>query len=51
MTVPTNICYNLGEKLLDNEYKVCLAGFGVGLTWGAMVMKLGNLDFCEITEF
>ena len=51
VTVPTNICYNLGDKLLTNEYKVCLAGFGVGLTWGAMVMKLGNLDFCEMTEF
>lgn len=51
VTVPTNICYNLGEKLLNNEYKVCLAGFGVGLTWGALVMKLGCLDFCEMTEF
>lgn len=51
VTVPTNICYNLGEKLLNNEYKVCLAGFGVGLTWGALVMKLGKLDFCEMTEF
>lgn len=51
VTVPTNICYNLGDKLLDNEYKVCLAGFGVGLTWGAMVLTLGKLDFCEMTEF
>lgn len=51
VTVPTNICYNLSEKLLSNEYKVCLAGFGVGLTWGAMVMNLGNLDFCEMVEF
>lgn len=51
VTVPTNICYNLGDKLLKNEYKVCLAGFGGGLTWGAMVLSLGNLDFCEMTEF
>ncbi len=51
VTVPTNICYNLGDRLLDNEYKVCLAGFGVGLTWGAMVLTLGKLDFCEMTEF
>ena len=51
VTIPTNICYNLGEKLLDNEYQVCLSGFGVGLTWGAMVMRLGRLDFCEMTEF
>ena len=27
------------------------AGFGVGLTWGAMVLELGQLDFCEMVEF
>lgn len=51
VTVPTNICYNIGDKLLSNEYKVCLAGFGVGLTWGAMVLSLGKLDFCDMIEF
>lgn len=51
VTVPTNICYNVGDKLLSNEYKVCLAGFGVGLTWGAMVLPLGKLDFCDMIEF
>ena len=51
ITVPTNICYNLGEKLLTNEYSICLAGFGVGLTWGAMVLSMGNLSFCEMAEY
>lgn len=51
VTIPTNICYNVGEKLLGHTYKVCLAGFGVGLTWGAMVLELGQLDFCEMVEF
>lgn len=51
VTIPTNICYNVGEKLLGHTYKVCLAGFGVGLTWGAMVLELGKLDFCEMVEF
>jgi len=51
VTVPTNICYNVGDRLLNNEYKVCLAGFGVGLTWGAMILPLGNMDFCEMIEF
>lgn len=46
--VPINITYNLGEKLVSGSYKCCLSGFGSGLTWGAAVMKLGNLDFCEI---
>ncbi len=51
VTVPTNICYNVGDRLLNNEYKVCLAGFGVGLTWGAMILPLGNMDFCKMIEF
>lgn len=51
VTVPTNICYNVGDRLLNKEYKVCLAGFGVGLTWGAMILPLGNMDFCEMIEF
>lgn len=51
VTIPTNICYNLGDKLLEKKYKVCLAGFGVGLTWGAIIMELGNFHFCDIIEF
>ena len=45
--VPVNIAYNLGEKLVDNEYLCCLSGFGSGLTWAATLTKLGNMDFCE----
>jgi len=51
VTVPTDICYNVGEKMLENTYKVCLAGFGVGLTWGAMVLDMGKMGFCGIVEF
>lgn len=51
VTVPTNICFNLGEKLLSNSYQVCLAGFGVGLTWGAMILELGKLSFCDMVDF
>lgn len=51
VSIPTNISYNLGKELVNNCYKTCLAGFGVGLTWGAMVLDLGNLDFNEIIEF
>ncbi len=47
-TVPINITYNLGEILLDNNYRCCLAGFGSGLTWATCVTRLGNLQFCEL---
>lgn len=51
VTIPTNITFNLGEQLLDNSYKLCLAGFGSGLTWSSMVIEMGNLKFCKIVEY
>lgn len=50
VTVPVNICYNLGEFLAGSQYEVCLAGFGVGLTWSAIVMQLGKMNFARIIE-
>ncbi len=50
VTVPLNICYNLGDKLESTSCKVCLAGFGVGLTWSSIVMNIGDMDFCKIIE-
>lgn len=51
VTVPTNISYNLGEKLLNESYNVCLSGFGVGLTRAAIIMRLGPVRFNKIIEF
>lgn len=50
VTVPVNICYNLGDSLLSNSYEVCLSGFGVGLTWSTIVMRLGDMEFAKIIE-
>lgn len=50
-TIPTNISYNLGSQLIENKYKMCLSGFGVGLTWGALLMDMGNVNFNEIIYF
>jgi 3-oxoacyl-[acyl-carrier-protein] synthase III len=49
-TIPTNIAFNLGATLRDRSYRVCLAGFGVGLTWCSMLMKLGPTNFCEMLD-
>ncbi|MBR1580566.1 MAG: ketoacyl-ACP synthase III [Selenomonadaceae bacterium] len=51
VTVPLNISFNIGKRLLNETFKVCLAGFGVGLTWGAMVLEIGNLNFNDLIEF
>ncbi len=47
-TIPVNATYNLGSKLCEQQYKCCFAGFGAGLSWGSIVMDIGNLDFCEM---
>ncbi|NEW78097.1 MAG: ketoacyl-ACP synthase III [Gelidibacter sp.] len=51
VTIPVAITYNLGSKLLDEKFKICLSGFGVGLTWASMLLEIGPLDFCEIIEY
>lgn len=48
VTIPVVTTFNLGEKLEQSEMKVCFSGFGVGLTWGTIIMKLGKLDFCKL---
>lgn len=50
-SIPTNITFNLGESLKNQSMLVCLAGFGVGLTWASMLINLGNLNFCKIINY
>ncbi len=50
-TIPTNICMNLTPDILQKSFSVCMAGFGTGLTVGAMTMQLGALNFCEFAEY
>ena len=51
VTIPTVITFNFGDRVLSEGYTVCLAGFGVGLTWASMLMPLGPLDFCKILDY
>jgi 3-oxoacyl-[acyl-carrier-protein] synthase-3 len=51
VTVPTCISYNLGEELCSSTMQLCLAGFGVGLTWSSIMMRMGNLKFNRIIEY
>ena len=50
VTIPVNIVHNLGSLLISGKKKLLLAGFGVGLAWGATILDIGNLDFCEMFE-
>ena len=51
VTVPTCISYNLGDQLCNQTMLLCMAGFGVGLTWSSIMMKVGNMSFNKIIEF
>lgn len=50
-TIPVNISHNLSSLLLKGDLQVCLSGFGAGLTWGAIVMKLYRMKFCSVVDF
>lgn len=51
VTVPLAAIFNYRDRLLSERLKVCIAGFGVGLTWASAVCDLGPLSFCELVEF
>jgi 3-oxoacyl-[acyl-carrier-protein] synthase-3 len=50
-TIPTAITLNLSERVKNGSCQACLAGFGGGLTWASMLMRLGGLDFCEMMDY
>lgn len=50
-TIPTNITFNLANELTSGTRKLCMAGFGVGLTWASLLMTVGPLAFCEIIDY
>ena len=50
VTVPTALAFNLKEPLLNGQLRLCLAGFGVGLTWASMYLTVGGMKFCEMID-
>lgn len=50
-TIPTAIAFNLAERVKNGHIQACLAGFGSGLTWASMLMRLGGLSFCEMMDY
>lgn len=51
VTVPTNISYNLGSLVTQGSQLICLAGFGVGLTWASILLRMGSMLFNQIIEY
>ena len=51
VTIPTVMAYNLRDRLLREQFQVCLSGFGGGLGWSALLLKLGKLAFNQMAEY
>lgn len=51
VTIPTAITFNLGKKLLKDSFLICMAAYGVGLSWASMLVVLEKLTFCEIIDY
>lgn len=51
VTIPAAMALNVAERVTRETLQVCFAGFGVGLTWSSILMKVGPLAFCETIEY
>lgn len=51
VSIPTAISFNIGNSLNTGSYLFCMAGFGVGLTWASIIMRVGNTQFNEIIYY
>ncbi len=49
-TIPLTMVSELGEILKKNKTNLLLSGFGVGLTWGSVVIEIDNLKCCKLIE-
>lgn len=46
-TIPAVMTNTVAEELLSRDLMCCFSGFGGGLTWASLVMKVEKLEFCE----
>jgi 3-oxoacyl-[acyl-carrier-protein] synthase-3 len=51
VTIPIAIAHNLRGCIVSGTIRACLAGFGVGLTWASMLLRLGPFQFCDLIQF
>ena len=51
VTIPTVLADSFGQRLCREAMRLCLSGFGVGLTWAALLMKVGPLSFNSLIDY
>jgi 3-oxoacyl-[acyl-carrier-protein] synthase-3 len=50
VSIPAVLCTNFVASYFDQNRVMCLAGFGVGLTWGSLLMNMSKLSFVKVLE-
>ena len=50
VSIPAVLCTNFDTAYFSQSRLLCLAGFGVGLTWGSLLMPMQNLSFLNTLE-
>jgi 3-oxoacyl-[acyl-carrier-protein] synthase-3 len=50
VTIPAVLCTEFDASYFKDPKWICMAGFGVGLTWGSLLMQIGDLSFVKVLE-
>lgn len=50
-TIPLNICHNIADQAQSMDLRLCLSGFGGGLTCNAIVLTNPKMEYCQIIDF
>jgi 3-oxoacyl-[acyl-carrier-protein] synthase-3 len=50
VSIPAVLCTSYEASYFDQPRVMCLAGFGVGLTWGSLLMNMNKLSFLKVLE-
>lgn len=50
-TIPLNVCHNIGLEATSKSLRLCLSGFGGGLTCNAIVFTNPKMDHCSIIDY
>jgi 3-oxoacyl-[acyl-carrier-protein] synthase-3 len=48
--IPAVLCTGFDRTFFEQPRLICFAGFGVGLTWGSLLMPMSNLSFARVLE-
>lgn len=50
-SIPITLVTRLQQTLRERTSRVLLSGYGVGLSWGSVVLELGPAHVCDLMEF